>query len=129
MIESTHQSENEPQISPMTQIRMGVDGVSDPLFCADTTSPLSLFLISHHDRQLADFSFLIQVRSMKTQQSIWTDSSRRLLLIVPLICSMAFAACSDLAGRPGTRQAFNFQSAVIGQVHRPAATYYRSENL
>jgi hypothetical protein len=51
---------------------------------------------------------------MKTQKSIQTDSNRRLLLIVPVFFSMALAACSDLAGRPGMHQAVNLQSAVIG---------------
>jgi hypothetical protein len=51
---------------------------------------------------------------MKTQIPIHTNSTRRLLLIIPLICSMAFAACSDVAGTPGTQQAVNLQSAVVG---------------
>jgi hypothetical protein len=51
---------------------------------------------------------------MKTQKLIQTSCSCRLLLMVPIICSMAFAACSDLAGTPGTRQAVNLQSAVVG---------------
>jgi hypothetical protein len=51
---------------------------------------------------------------MKTQKSIHTNTNHRLLLVVPVICSMAFAACSDVAGTPGTHQAVNLQSAVIG---------------
>ena len=52
---------------------------------------------------------------MKTQRAIHTHFTRRLLLIVPLISSMAFAACTDVAGTPGTHQAVNLQSAVVGQ--------------
>ena len=52
---------------------------------------------------------------MKTQKSIQPDTHCRLLLMVPVICSMAFAACSDVAGTPGTHQAINLQTAVVGQ--------------
>jgi len=53
---------------------------------------------------------------MKTQKSIHTNANHRLLLIVPLICSMAFAACSDLPGTAGTtRPTVNFQSAAVGE--------------
>jgi hypothetical protein len=51
--------------------------------------------------------------NMKTQKSIHDNSIRRLLLMVPVTCSMAFAACSDVAGTPGTHQAVNMQSAVV----------------
>jgi hypothetical protein len=50
---------------------------------------------------------------MKTQKS--TNSIRGLLLIVPVIGSMAFAACSDLAGTAGTRATVSFQSAAVGE--------------
>jgi hypothetical protein len=43
-----------------------------------------------------------------------TDSNPRLLLTVPVICSMVFAACSEVADTPGTHQAVNLQSAVLG---------------
>jgi hypothetical protein len=33
--------------------------------------------------------------------------------MVPVICSMAYAAFSDVAGTPETHQAVNFQSAVV----------------
>jgi hypothetical protein len=33
---------------------------------------------------------------MKLQKSIHTNSIRRLLLLVPVTCSLALAACSDL---------------------------------
>jgi hypothetical protein len=49
---------------------------------------------------------------MKTQKSIRTNSIRRLLLMVPVICSMAFAACSDVAGTAGTHPSVNLQSAA-----------------
>jgi hypothetical protein len=51
---------------------------------------------------------------MKTQKSVNTNSGPRLLLMVPAICSLAFAACSDVAGTPGTHQAVNLQSAAVG---------------
>jgi hypothetical protein len=51
---------------------------------------------------------------MKTQPFIHTNSHGGLLLIVPVICSMAFAACSDIASAPGAHQAVNLQSAVLG---------------
>jgi hypothetical protein len=51
---------------------------------------------------------------MKIQQSIHPNSSRRLLLLVPVICSMAFAACSDLAGTAGTHAIVNYQNAAVG---------------
>jgi hypothetical protein len=51
---------------------------------------------------------------MKTQTSIHTFSNRQLLLMVAVICSMAFAACSDVAGTLGAHQAVNLQSAVVG---------------
>ena len=50
---------------------------------------------------------------MKTQKSIQTNSVRRPLLMVPVICSMAFAACSDDAGTAGTHPTVNLQSAVV----------------
>jgi hypothetical protein len=52
---------------------------------------------------------------MKTQKSIPYDSHRRLLLIVPMICSMALVACSDVALAPGKPQTVNLQSAVVGE--------------
>ena len=70
-------------------------------------------MIGHRDIQLAPSSILIEFRSIKTQKSIHTNSNRRLLLMVPVICSMAFAAFSDVAGTPETHQAVNFQSAVV----------------
>jgi hypothetical protein len=52
---------------------------------------------------------------MKTCKLIHNDCHRRLLLMVPVIFSMAFAACSDVAGTPGKAQAVNLQTAVIGK--------------
>jgi hypothetical protein len=63
--------------------------------------------------QLAAFSSLIQFDSMKIQKPLRTNANLRLLLLVPVIYSMALAACSDLAPTPQTHQAFNLQSAVI----------------
>jgi hypothetical protein len=54
---------------------------------------------------------------MKTQESIHINSIRRLLLMVPVICSLTFAACSDLAGTAGTHTAGNLQSAVVREPH------------
>ena len=75
---------------------------------------LSLFVIGNHDIQLATSSLLIESRGMKTRKSIDINCHRRLLLMVPVIFSMALAACSDVAGTPGKPQAVNLQSAVIG---------------
>jgi hypothetical protein len=49
---------------------------------------------------------------MKTQASIDTNLIRRSLLMVPVICSMAFAACSDVTATPGMHSTANLQSAV-----------------
>jgi hypothetical protein len=49
---------------------------------------------------------------MKTQASVCTNFIRRLFLVVPVICSMAFAACSDVAASGGTHPTANLQSAV-----------------
>jgi hypothetical protein len=50
---------------------------------------------------------------MKTQK--YTNSTRRLLLMVPVIASMAFAACSDLPGQTESRQGLNLQSSAVGK--------------
>jgi hypothetical protein len=52
---------------------------------------------------------------MKTQRSIHTNSICRLFLMVPAVCSLAFAACSDVASTAGTHRAVNLQSAVVGE--------------
>jgi len=49
---------------------------------------------------------------MKTQTS--TNSIRRLLLTIPVICSMAFAACSEAGGTARTHATVNFRSAAVG---------------
>ena len=51
---------------------------------------------------------------MKSQKSIHSQTLRRLVLIVPVIASMAFAACSDVAGTGGTHATVNLQSAAVG---------------
>jgi hypothetical protein len=51
---------------------------------------------------------------MKIQQSIHTNPVRRLALIFPVICSMAFAACSDVAKTAGNHASISFQSTVTG---------------
>ena len=35
--------------------------------------------------------------------------------MVPVICSMAFAGCSDVAGTAGTHPTVNLQSAFVGE--------------
>jgi hypothetical protein len=52
---------------------------------------------------------------MKTKKSIHTNSIHRLLLMVPLISSVAFAAGSDVAAAAGTHPTVNLQSAVVGE--------------
>jgi hypothetical protein len=52
---------------------------------------------------------------MKTQKSIRSYSIRRLLLMGPVICSMAFAVCSDAADRAGTHATVNVQTAAVGK--------------
>jgi hypothetical protein len=45
----------------------------------------------------------------------FVDSGHRFRLMVPVIFSMAFAACSDVAGTAQTHPAVNLQSAVVGE--------------
>jgi hypothetical protein len=52
---------------------------------------------------------------MKTQTSIHSNSICRLLFMVPLICSMGFAACSEVAGTAGTHLTVNLRSALAGK--------------
>jgi hypothetical protein len=52
---------------------------------------------------------------MKTHKSVPAEPNRRLLLMVPLIFSMALASCTDVAVAPGRAQAINLQSAVVGK--------------
>jgi hypothetical protein len=52
--------------------------------------------------------------NMKTKKSIYTNSIRRLLLIAPVTCSMAFAACSDVDGTAGRHAIINYQNAAVG---------------
>ena len=54
---------------------------------------------------------------MKTKKSIQTDAIRRLLLVVPVTCSKALAACSDLAGKARTHP-IDYQNAVMGGPQR-----------
>ena len=54
------------------------------------------------------------VSNMKTQKSIHTKSIRPLLLMVPVICSMAFAACSDVDGTAGMHATVNLRSGAVG---------------
>jgi hypothetical protein len=52
---------------------------------------------------------------MKNRKSINANSIHRLLFMSPVICSMAFAACSDIAGTAGTHPNINLLSAVEGK--------------
>jgi hypothetical protein len=52
---------------------------------------------------------------MKTQKSIHTNFIRRLLLMVPLIYAMGFAACTDVAGTTEAHPTVNLQSAVVSE--------------
>jgi hypothetical protein len=54
--------------------------------------------------------------NMKTTKSSRTNATRRILLIVPVTCSMAFAACSEVAGTAGTRPNVNLQTAPVGEL-------------
>ena len=73
---------------------------------------LSRFVIGNHYKRLAGASILIVIGNMKTQRS--TNSIPRLLLTVPVICSLAFAACSDVGGTARTHASVNLQSAAVG---------------
>ena len=53
--------------------------------------------------------------NVKTRKSIHIHSIPRLILMVPVICSTAFAACSDVAGTAGTHPTVNLQSAPLGE--------------
>jgi hypothetical protein len=57
----------------------------------------------------------MEFENMKTQKSIHTNSIRRLPFMVPVICSLAFAACSDVAGTAGTHATVSLQSAAVGE--------------
>jgi hypothetical protein len=50
---------------------------------------------------------------MKTKQFINANFIPR-LLVVPVICSLAFVACSDLGGMAETHATVNLQSAAMG---------------
>jgi len=53
--------------------------------------------------------------NMKAQKSIHNRSIRRLLFIGPVVCSIAFAGCSDVARTAGTQTNVNLQSTVVGE--------------
>jgi hypothetical protein len=52
---------------------------------------------------------------MKTQKLIDTHLIPR-LLVVPVICSLAFAACSDADGVVGTHATVNLQNAANSEI-------------
>jgi hypothetical protein len=49
---------------------------------------------------------------MKIQKPIHTNLIRQLILTFAVMCSMAFAACSDVNGSARTHATVGFQSAV-----------------
>jgi hypothetical protein len=59
---------------------------------------------------------LIELKCMKIRQLIHSHSVHQLQLIFPLICSMAFAACSDIAGTTGTHPNVNLLRADTPRV-------------
>ena len=71
--------------------------------------------MASHNLELALASYLVVFENMKVQKSTHTNYIRRLLLMVPVVSSMAFAACSDVAGTAGTHRAVNLQSAALGE--------------
>jgi hypothetical protein len=57
----------------------------------------------------------LALENMKTQNSLQANSIRRLLLLIPVLCSIPFAACSDVAGTAGTHPSVNLQIATLGE--------------
>jgi hypothetical protein len=57
---------------------------------------------------------------MKTKKSIHIHSIPRLLFMVPVIYSIAFAACADVAGTAGTHATVNLQSSSAAENIRKA---------
>jgi hypothetical protein len=55
------------------------------------------------------------LENMKTQKSLQSKFIRRSLLLVPVLCSIPFAACSDVAGTAGTHPTVNLQFAAVGE--------------
>jgi hypothetical protein len=64
--------------------------------------------------RLAFPASLFVFENMKAQKSVHANSTRQLLLIVPVICSMALAGCSDMGGRAGTQATVNLTGAAVG---------------
>jgi hypothetical protein len=52
---------------------------------------------------------------MKVHSFIRNNSIRKALLIVPVICSTAFAACTDVTGTAATHPMVNFQAPATGE--------------
>ena len=53
---------------------------------------------------------------MKTKTLVSAPSIRCLLFLVPVICSLTFAACSDVGRVAGTHATVNLQSAAVGEL-------------
>ena len=74
---------------------------------------ISRLVIRNHGIQLVLSSVSVERENMKTQKLIDTNLISR-LLIVPVICSLAFAACSDAGDMAGTHATVNLQNAATG---------------
>ena len=55
---------------------------------------------------------------MKVHSFIRNKLIRKTLLIVPVICSTALAACSDVTGTAATHPVVNFQAPTTGENQR-----------
>jgi hypothetical protein len=60
-------------------------------------------------------SVLIVFGNMKIQKSIHSGSIRRLLFMVPVLCSLTFAGCSEFGGTAGTHATVNWQNGAVGE--------------
>jgi hypothetical protein len=74
------------------------------------------------------------IGSMKRDKSTHNNLICQFVLIFPVICSMAFAGCSDVPGTAGTHATIGFQSAVTGEHHlvwvrAPHLNYFEARGL
>jgi hypothetical protein len=85
-------------------------GTTKHLAASGNRKALSRSVICNSGKRLVLASGSIKLDYMNTQKSIHTHSIHRLglMLMVPLICSTALAACSDVAGRTGTHPTVSF---------------------
>jgi hypothetical protein len=71
-------------------------------------------VICNHDNRLVLLFVFVEFVGMKATK-LYSNSIRRLLLVVPMTCSLAFAACSDIGGVPGAHANVNLRSAAVGK--------------